>query len=327
MQQLLDARNKKMALLMAAGLIVLPFAVTNQYYLHMINLAGIYTLITLGLNLLTGYTGQVSMGQAGYFAIGTYTAALLMLNTGLSFWLALPAAVLLCALFGAVIGVPAMKLSGPYLVLATVGFGEIIRLVILNWQPVTKGAAGLTGIPLPQLGTFQIMSEPEFYYLIFACLLLGTYVAHRLARSKIGRTFSAIREDELAAGAMGVPVNHYKIWAFIISAMYAGAAGALYGTFAGVASPDNFTFDDSVGFLCMSVIGGSRTIEGAIIGAFVLTFLSEALRAFQAYRLIIYGVILIFTVIYMPQGLAGIVGVWKNRKQGNKKTASQSGRV
>ena len=162
MQQLLDARNKKIALLMMAGLIVLPFAVTNQYYLHMINLAGIYTLITLGLNLLTGYTGQVSMGQAGYFAIGTYTAALLMLNTGLSFWLALPAAVLLCALFGAVIGVPAMKLSGPYLVLATVGFGEIIRLVILNWQPVTKGAPGLTGIPLPQLGTFQIMSEPEF---------------------------------------------------------------------------------------------------------------------------------------------------------------------
>lgn len=325
MRQLLDSRNK-IALFIIAGLILLPLAVTNQYYLHMINLAGIYTLIIIGLNLLTGYTGQVSMGQAGYFAIGTYTAALLMLNIKLSFWLALPAAVLLCAVFGAIIGVPAMKLSGPYLVLATVGFGEIIRLVILNWQPVTKGAAGLTGIPLPQLGTFRIMSEQDFYYLIFACLLLGTYVAHQLARSKIGRTFSAIREDELAAEAMGVPVNHYKIWAFIISAMYAGAAGALYGTFAGVASPDNFTFDDSVGFLCMSVIGGSRTIEGAIIGAFVLTFLSEALRAFQAYRLIIYGVILIFTVIYMPQGLAGIIGVWKNRRNRNdKKIASESG--
>ena len=203
-----------------------------------------------------------------------------------------------------------MKLSGPYLVLATVGFGEIIRLVILNWQPVTKGAAGLTGIPLPELGSLRIMSETEFFYLIFAVVLLGAYVAHRLTQSKIGRTFSAIREDELAAEAMGVPVNRYKIWAFIISAIYAGLAGALYGTFSGVASPDNFTFDDSVGFLCMSVIGGNRTIAGAVIGAFMLTFLSEALRAFQAFRLVIYGAILIFTVIYMPQGLAGLFGRW-----------------
>ena len=297
-------------LALLAGIALIPQVVTNRYYLHMINLAGIYTLITIGLNILAGYTGQVSMGQAGYFAIGTYVAALLMLNLKLSFWLALLAAAVASALFGGIVGVPAMKLSGPYLVLATVGFGEIIRLVILNWQPVTKGAAGLTGIPLPELGSLRIMSETEFFYLIFAVVLLSAYVAHRLTQSKIGRTFSAIREDELAAEAMGVPVNRYKIWAFIISAIYAGLAGALYGTFSGVASPDNFTFDDSVGFLCMSVIGGNRTIAGAVIGAFMLTFLSEALRAFQAFRLVIYGAILIFTVIYMPQGLAGLFGRW-----------------
>jgi len=302
----LFAGKYPLLLLVVAGFVLLPQIISNKYYLHMTNLAGIYTLITIGLNLLAGYTGQVSMGQAGYFAIGAYTAALLMLNFDLSFWLALPAAALMSAVFGAVIGVPAMKLSGPYLVLATVGFGEIIRLVILNWQPVTKGAAGLTGIPLPQLGGFQILSEQDFFYLIFTVLLIGVYVAYRLAKSKIGRTFSAIREDELAAAAMGVAVNRYKVWAFIISAIYAGAAGALYATFAGVASPDNFTFDDSVGFLCMSVIGGSRTIAGAVVGAFMLTFLSEALRAFQAYRLVIYGAVLIFTVIYMPQGLAGL---------------------
>jgi branched-chain amino acid transport system permease protein len=296
-----------------AGLALIPLIVTNRYYLHMINLAGIYTLITIGLNILAGYTGQVSMGQAGYFAIGTYVASLLMLNLKVSFWLALLAAAVASAMFGGIVGVPAMKLSGPYLVLATVGFGEIIRLVILNWQPVTKGAAGLTGIPLPELGSLRIMSEPEFFYLIFAVVLFGAFVAHRLTQSKIGRTFSAIREDELAAEAMGVPVNRYKIWAFIISAIYAGLAGALYGTFSGVASPDNFTFDDSVGFLCMSVIGGNRTIAGAVIGAFMLTFLSEALRALQAFRLVIYGAILIFTVIYMPQGLAGVFGRWSAR--------------
>jgi branched-chain amino acid transport system permease protein len=286
---------------------VIPLVISNNYYLHVINLAGIYTLITIGLNLLSGYTGQVSMGHAGFFAVGTYVSALLAISAGIPFWAAAVAGLAVTGACGAIIAIPAMRLSGPYLVLATVGFGEIIRLVILNWTPVTKGAAGLTGIPLPNFFGLRISSEREFYYLIFVVVALGTYIAYRLASSKIGRTFAAIREDELAAETMGVPVNRYKIAAFVISAVYAGMAGALYGAFSGVASPDNFTFDDSVAFLCMSVIGGNRTIAGAIIGTFMLTGLSEILRALQAYRLVIYGGILIFTVIYMPQGLAGIM--------------------
>lgn len=312
----MQKRSVIMAAAIAIGLAI-PFVMPNQYYLHIINLAGIYTLITIGLNLLSGYTGQVSMGQAGYFAVGTYVASLLALNSGVPFWLALPVAALTCALCGAIIGIPAMKLSGPYLVLATVGFGEIIRLVILNWTPVTKGAAGLTGIPLPSLFGYRISSEQDFFYLIMLLVVLGTYIAWRLTQSKVGRTFNAIREDELAAEAMGVPVSRYKVAAFIISAVYAGVAGALYGVFAGVASPDNFTFDDSVAFLCMSVVGGNRTVGGAIAGAFILTILSEALRPFQAYRLVIYGAILIFTVIYMPQGLAGIAGKFRTGRAVN----------
>lgn len=300
-------------LILLAVFLAFPLFMKNIYYLHVINLAGIYTLIIIGLNILSGYTGQVSMGQAGYYAIGTYVSALLMMNFNVPIWLAILGAIGATALGGFLIGVPAMKLSGPYLVLATVGFGEIVRLVILNWTPVTKGAAGLTGIPLPQLFGIKIMSEKDFFYFIFFFVLLGTYVAYRLAKSKIGRTFTAIREDELAAEAMGVPVNKYKISAFVISAAYAGVAGALFGSFAGVASPDNFTFEDSVAFLCMSVVGGNRTVVGAVIGAFVLTFLSEALRVFQGLRLIIYGVILIFTVIYMPQGIYGLIEKVKNR--------------
>jgi branched-chain amino acid transport system permease protein len=164
----------------------------------------------------------------------------------------------------------------------------------------------LTGIPLPKFFAWQCSSEPQFYYLIFSVVLLGTYIAYRLAHSKVGRTFAAIREDELAAEAMGVRVNRYKSAAFILSAVYAGMAGVLYGAFSGVASPDNFTFDDSVTFLCMSVIGGTRTIAGALVGSFMLTGLSEVLRVLQAYRLILYGGILIFTVIYLPQGLVGL---------------------
>ncbi|HHY95132.1 MAG TPA: branched-chain amino acid ABC transporter permease [Firmicutes bacterium] len=285
----------------------MPWLVTNSYYLHIINLAGIYTLIALGLNILSGYTGQVSMGQAGFFAVGAYTAGLLALRLHFPFWPAVAGALLLATLCGIVIGVPAVKLKGPYLVMATVGFGEIIRLVLVNWVPVTRGAAGLTGIPLPAFLGMKVVSEKGFFYLIFAMVFLGTGIALRVSRSKIGRTLIAIREDDLAAEAMGIPVNHYKVAAFAISAAYAGLAGAVYGSFAGVASPDNFTFDDSVAFLCMSVVGGNRSVAGAVVGAFALTILSEVLRPFQTYRLIIYGMILICTVVFMPQGLIGLL--------------------
>ena len=308
-------------LIVVCVLLIVPFVVKSNYYMHVINLVGIYTLITLGLNLLSGYTGQVSMGQAGFFAMGTYVSALLSLNYNLPFLVTAPIAIVVAGIFGLIIAIPAMRLSGAYLVLATVGFGEIVRLVILNWTPVTKGAAGLTGIPLATVFGFKILTEQHFYYFIFFTVVLGFYIADRLANSKIGRTFSAIREDELAAEAMGVPVNRYKISAFVISAFYAGMAGAIYGVFSGVASPDNFTFDDSVAFLCMSVIGGNRSIAGAFVGAFALTFLSEALRSLQTYRLILYGAILIFTVIYMPQGLVGIYEDTK-KKYFSKKDAT-----
>ena len=303
-------KNKVASVVGPAALLVallfLPRFVDNAYYLHVINLAGIYCLVTIGINLLTGYTGQVSMGHAGFFAVGTYVSALLMLNAGFPWIAGAVAAALSASVCGFIIAVPAMKLAGSYLVLATVGFGEIVRLILLNWTPVTRGAAGLVGIPLPNILGVKIMSEQEFFYLILALLVLGTYIAFRMADSKIGRTFRAIREDELAARASGVPVDRYKTAAFIISAAYAGVAGALYGSFSGVASPDNFTFDDSVAFLCMSVIGGNRTVGGALIGTVALVSLTELLRAFQAYRLIVYGFILIFTVICMPQGLAGL---------------------
>jgi len=293
-------------LLLLTGYLFTPYFVTNLYHLHILNLAGIYTLVVLGLNILSGYTGQVSMGQAGFFAIGTYVSALLMMNWSIPFWSASAMATVMAGLFGAVIGIPAMKLSGPYLVLATVGFGEIVRLVLLNWTPVTKGAAGLVGIPLPTVLGFVVTTEEHFFYLILASLLAGVFIALRIADSKIGRTYRAVREDELAAEAMGVNINRYKISAFIISAMFAGFAGSLFGSFSGVTSPDNFTFDESVGFLCMSVIGGNRSIVGAVIGAFGLTAVSEALRVFQGFRLVIYGGILIFTVIFMPQGIIGL---------------------
>jgi len=314
-------KNKKWIIYIVPGVLILtvPLYVNSLYYMHIINLAGIYSLITIGLNILSGYTGQTSMGQAGFFAVGTYVSALVMMNFNIPFFIAVIIGVVAAGIFGLIISIPAMKLAGPYLVLATVGFGEIVRLVLLNWTPVTRGAAGLTGIPYPELFGFKINTEKEFFYLILAFVVLGTYIATCIAKSKIGRTLRAVRDDEIAAEAMGVNVNRYKIAAFVISAMFAGLAGGLMGSFAGVTSPDNFTFDDSVSFLCMSVIGGNTTVIGGIVGAFILTIISEALRFFQSLRLIIYGCILVFTVIYMPNGLAGVVNGVRNKLKKSSK--------
>lgn len=289
-----------------AVVLSIPFVVTNLYYLHLLNLIGIYSLVVIGLNILSGYTGQVSMGQAGFFAVGTYTSALLMMKLHMPFWLATIMAAIMAAICGIIIAIPALRLTGPYLVMATVGFGEIIRLVLVNWVSVTKGAAGLTGIPAPSFFGFTVISETNFFYLIYAVVALGILIAVRISKSKIGRTFMAIREDELAAESMGIPTNIYKVAAFAIGAAYAGIAGSIFGSFSGVASPDGFTFDDSVGFLCMSVIGGNRSIYGAVIGSVTLTLLSELLRFMQSYRLIVYGAILLLTAIFMPQGLSGV---------------------
>lgn len=308
------------AILLLAAL-VLPFVLTNLYYLHLVNLIGIYTLVVIGLNLLSGYTGQVSMGQAGFYAVGAYTSALLMMRLNVPFWIAALAGALVATVCGILIAIPTLRLNGPYLVMATVGFGEIIRLILVNWASVTRGAAGLTGIPAPSLFGFRIVSEQAFYYLIYLMVAIGIVVATRLSRSKVGRAFMAIREDELAAESMGVPTNAYKVAAFAISAAYAGIAGAIFASFSSVASPDNFTFDDSVGFLCMSVIGGNNSINGALVGTIALTMVSEAFRFLQSYRLIIYGAILLSTVIFMPQGLVGFSSLiasfarrWKERR-------------
>jgi len=299
----------KIFLWVAAGafLLALPWVMPNIYYLYIMNLAGIYSMIVVGLNLLSGYAGLVSMGQAGFYAVGAYVSGLLMLRAHLSFWLAAPLGALASGLCGVLIGTPTIRLSGPYLVLATVGFGEIVRLILLNWIPVTRGAAGLTGVPSPSIFGYSLYTNHHFYYLILTVLALGVYVANRIAGSKIGRTFHSIREDSLAAEAMGVKVSQYKISAFVISAVYAGLAGALFVSFAGVSSPDNFTFDDSIGFLAMSVVGGNASIYGGLLGAFALTMLSELLRVFRDFRLIIYGLILVATVIYMPQGFYGLI--------------------
>lgn len=294
-------KNKYIVLI--ALFLILPFVVRNKYYIHIMNMTGIFALLAIGFNILAGYTGQISLGQAAFYGIGAYSAAILNLNFHFSFWVATPLAALITCFFGLILAVPALRIKGKYLVLLTIGFGEITRLVLLNWVDLTRGPAGLIGIVQPSLFGYEIDSLNEFYYLILGTVILGAIMQARIVNSRLGRAFIAIREDERAAELTGINLTKNKIKAFVLSAMYSSVAGSLYAFMIAYISPDSFRYDESVIILCMALIGGFGTLAGPIVGAIILTIIPEALRNFGDMRMVFYGVVLIAVTMYYPGGL------------------------
>ena len=296
----------------------------KMYYVHIGVLSLLHILLALGLNLVAGYAGQLSLAQAAFFGIGAYVSALLMLNLHWSFWLAAPMGALAAGLVAVGIGLPTLRLKGPYFVISTMGFGEIVRLVFLNWESVTRGPNGLPGIPAPDpisLGfmTLTFESRVENYYLILAVLLVVLVLYYNLVHSRIGRALRAIRNDYIAAQVMGVHIAFYRILAFGVCAMIAGLTGALYAGYIRFISPDTFTSGESINILIMMVIGGMGTIVGPIIGAVFVTYLLETMRVFADYRLVIYGLLMFIVILYMPQGIAGMLGnLWRRATAGKK---------
>lgn len=288
-------------------LLVLPMAVEARYVLFVCNLAMIYAVLALGLNLLTGYGGQISVGHAAFFGIGAYTSAILCVDYGWSFWTALPAATLVSSACGLVLGIPTLRLRGHYLILATLGFGEIVRLILQNWQQLTKGPTGIVGIPPIQIGTYSLENEQRFYYVALAFLALALLVTHRIVRARSGRELISVRDNELAAELMGVNTMRVKLFAFMISAAFAGAAGSLYAHMSGSISPDVFTFEISVAVLVMVMLGGAGTLYGPVFGALLLTAMPEILREFRDYYLLFYGVGILLLAIFLPRGMAGLL--------------------
>jgi len=289
----------------------LPLMGLKAYYLHIAVLGLIHGLLVLGLNLIAGYTGQLSLAQAGFFGLGSYITALLMLNAGMSFWLAALLGILATGTFAACVGLPTLRLKGPYFVISTLGLGEIIRLVFVHWESVTRGPNGLAGIPAPDpidLGfmvlTFE--SKTSAYYLILVVLLVTIYFYHNLIDSRVGRAFRAIRDDSIAAEVMGINLTAYKVLAFAAGAMLSALAGALYTSYIRFISPDTFTIGEAVNILIMLVLGGMGTISGALAGALGITYLLETMRIFADYRMVIYGLLMFVIIVYMPQGLAGL---------------------
>ncbi len=295
------------ALMVAAGIVMvaLPFLL-NSYIMRVITVIGLYTILALSLNLISGYAGQVSIGHAGFYAIGAYTSALLALNIGLPFWLCMIIAMVVTALFGMLLGLPTMRVSGTYLAVVTIGFCEVVRMVFLNFESLAGGPLGLSKIPRPVFFGFELTSQNGgYYYLVIVLLVFTVFVMRRIVNSSFGRALVAIKEDELASEMMGIRTTRYKIAAFVISAAFAGLAGSFYAHFMTYIDPNGFVFDESVLMLSIVILGGMGSIPGMFVGTILLVTLPELLRSLQEYRFVMYGVVLVLTMRYRPHGLLG----------------------
>ena len=296
--------------------LTLPFWLANPYFLHVVIMAGIFGVLALSLNLLLGYTGQLSLGHAAFFGIGAYTSALLTLRLEWSFWLALPGAVALTALAGWLIGRLALKLRGAYFVLVTISFAGVISLVSVNWMELTNGPLGLPGVPAPELGPWSLRTKPAYYYLVLAGVVLSYVVCRRLVRSRIGRAFLALRENEPLAESVGVDVTHYLVLAAVVSAGLAGLAGSLYAHYTRFVSPEVFLFTYTVTMVVMVVAGGKGTLAGPLVGALLFTALPEALRLATSWQwqMLAYGVLLVLLVFFLPRGIVPALAAWRERR-------------
>ena len=288
-----------------AFLVSLPFF-ADRYALDLATQTGIYIVLALGLNIVVGQTGLLVLGYVAFYAIGAYTYAIL--STGghtVGFWTVLPIAAFLSGIFGLMLGAPALRLRGDYLAIVTLGFGEITRIVLNNWDRLTGGPNGISGVPRPSVGPLSFDSLNNYYFLVLGLIVLTVFVVNRLNDSRIGRAWIAIREDEIAAEAMGVNTFALKLMAFALGAVIAGLAGVFYVAKMGFVSPESFNFLESVIILCMVVLGGMASIPGVILGAVVLYLLPEGLREFQQYRMLIFGGALVAIMVFRPQGFIG----------------------
>jgi len=276
-------------ILLVLALIPLIGVPAYQFYVLERGLQNV--LVVLSLVILLGYTGQLSLGQAGLVAVGAYTYGILCVNYGLSPWLGLVAAPLAAGLVGVVVGFPSFKLKGPFLVVNTLAFSEIVRILILNNEKVTGGPFGLNRIP-------AIATGLPLYYFMLVVAFLAAVATLRLSRSHIGLALKAIREDEVAAEAMGVHVRNYKLLAFVISAVLAGVSGVFFANLAGYLNPDSFTINESSTYLLMVVLGGMDNVAGGILSSLTVTSLPEALRFMARSRMVVYSLILLLVLRY-----------------------------
>lgn len=298
------ARHRKkvvVGVLFVVGLL-LPVLIQNQYYLGIIMLSYVWAIAVYGMNVLLGYTGQLSLAQAGFFGVGAYTVGVLTVTYGLSFWPAMLAAVVLATALGFLVGLFALRTRNEYFAIFTLGVGLVIFLVIEKWESVTGGRLGLIGVPYPA----PLEELSHLYYLIFAFLVLTIYAVASIARSLVGRSFVAIRNSEELAAATGINVGRNKQLAFMISAGLAGLAGALYAPYIGFLGPAIANVPITFNMLLYLLVGGLGSLSGPLVGALLVSSLTQFLQQFEQYQLLVFGPVLVVLIIFFPRGLAGL---------------------
>lgn len=284
---------------------LVPLVYPQPFVVTLLVFVGIYIIVCTGLSLIFGYAGQLSLTQAAFYGIGAYTSALLTTRLDLSVWIGLVAAGVLPGAVALVIGGPVLRLRHYYLAMATLAFSEIMVVVFVEEVKITGGPTGIINVPSPSLFGFLLNTPGRYYYLVWTICVLVVAFSYNLIRSKFGRSLRAISENEVAAGAMGVNVAAMKNLMFVLSAIYAGIAGALYAHYISLVSPDTFSVSLSIVLVIMVAVGGVQSLWGAVVGAIFVTILPSLLGAYQQYGMLVYGLILVVVLMFMPEGIAG----------------------
>jgi branched-chain amino acid transport system permease protein len=289
--------------------LVFPF-IFSMYQTNIMITGLIYVMLGLGLNIVVGLAGLLDLGYVAFYAVGAYSYALLNHHFGMSFWTVLPIGAAMGAFFGALLGFPVLRLRGDYLAIVTLGFGEIIRLILENWNEFSFGPSGIANIPRPSFFGVQLSLQNAtiyIYYLMIVLVIFTIFVVERLQNSRIGRAWIALREDEVACEAMGIDRRKTKLTAFALGATWAGMAGVIFAAKTTFINPASFTIWESIIILCIVVLGGMGSIVGVILGAFVLILLPEYLRVFSEYRMLIFGGMLVLMMVFRPGGIVSDV--------------------
>jgi branched-chain amino acid transport system permease protein len=296
-----------------AAALAVPIVAHDGYIIQLLNIAILNAIVVLGLNFVTGWAGQINFGQAAFYGLGAYTTAIAT-KAGLP-WITTPfLSVIVVMAASLMLGLPTMRLRTYYLAMTTIGFGEIIRLIIVHWEPVTGGTSGLRAIPGISIFGFGPQGQIQHYYLLIAVLLLAILIAARVRHSVLGRAMIATRDSEIAAEQSGVDTVRTKLLAFMIGAVYAGLAGCLYASSIRFVSPDSFSGTQAILLMTMLIVGGMGSIVGCVIGAVALTILPEALRFLGQWYLVLYGLGVIAVIVLAPGGLASLASLSQPRR-------------
>lgn len=317
MNYLLNHRNLSLLLVVVA--VVFPLVIDNQYYLHILSLSFIWTIAVYGLNIIGGYTGQLSLAHAGFFAIGAYSVGILTVKAGMNFWVALVLACLITIVIGLLIGLIALRTKEHFFAIYTLCVGYIIYLIIYKWEAVTEGVRGFIGIPVPDsIGPITFDTPRSLYYLMLFFLILVIFLAKRIIESLIGRTYIAIRNSEELAQTIGISTMRQKLVSFVVSTFFAGLGGGLYASFVRFLGPDisyiNVTFD----MLMYLLVGGIGTLYGPLVGTLLIVWLSQSLQFLQDYRMLIFGPMLVMLIIFYPRGIVGGYQMWRAKRAAKK---------